>query len=77
MLSSKDGITTNSNSIDATKQMAAQLEKQNHRTTLLKSQMANKFMGKNVQPYEQSGKCKLKPQRDANPHPADESKLNT
>lgn len=42
----KKKITTNR--IDASKQITARLEKQNHRIILLKSLMANKFMRKNV-----------------------------
>ena len=46
LLSRKNRVTINS--IDASKQTIAQLEKQQHRTILLKSLMANKFMGKEM-----------------------------
>ena len=42
LLSRKNRVTINS--IDASKQTIAQLEKQHHRTILLKSLMANKFI---------------------------------
>ena len=46
LLSRKNRVTIKS--IDASKQTIAQLEKQHHRTILLKSLMANKFMGKEM-----------------------------
>ena len=46
LLSRKNRVTINS--IDASKQTIAQLEKQHHRTILLKSLMANTFMVKEM-----------------------------
>lgn len=46
LLSRKNRITINS--IDASKQTVAQLEKQHHRTSLLKSLTANTFAGKEM-----------------------------
>lgn len=47
LLRRKNRITADN--IGASKQTAAQLKKQSPRLILLKSQMANKFMGKNIQ----------------------------
>lgn len=46
LLSRKNRVTINST--DASKQTVAQLEKQHHRTSLLKSLMANIFVGKEM-----------------------------